>query len=277
VNDRSGDNADKKTTGRGRRPGLLMGAVALAATASLATIVFVQAGGPSGTTLVSGLAASVNQAGGGGGTPAPTDSGKGKGTPTPTDSGKGKGKGTPTPTDSGKGKGKGTPAPTDSGKGKGKGTPTPTPTGKGKGSSAQPETATLAEARQFAGFPVRTLDGLPGAQLQTVSIYTITFDTAPGQPSRPTVELRYLVGQMQVSIVEVRDPLDAPPATQTYVEELPVGGSHYVLTPRTGLVNVAQAKEADGVSIVVNFFDRSAGAPTGADRQVAYLVVRQLG
>jgi hypothetical protein len=306
VNDRSGGNAVNKTTGsRRRRPSLLVGAAAVAATASLATVVFLQAAAPSGTTPVSRLAASVQQVGyKGDPTPAPTDSGKGKGTPTPsptdsgkgkgtptpspTDSGKGKGTPTPTPTDSGKGKGTPTPSPTDSGKGKGTPTPSPTDSGKGKrtptpsptgkGTPTGPQTATLAAARQLVGFSVRTLDGLDGARLESVSVSTVTFDTAPGQPSRPMVELRYAVGQMQVSIVEVQDPLDAPPAAQTFAEELSVGGSRYALSPRSGPVNFADTRESDGVSIVVNFFARSAtGAPAGADRQTAYQIVRQLG
>jgi hypothetical protein len=238
VNDRSGGNAVNKTTGsRRRRPGLLVGAAAVAATASLATVVFLQAAAPSGTTPVSRLAASVQQVGY-------------KGDPTP--------------------------APTDSGKGKG--TPTPSPTDSGKGTTTGPQTATLAAARQLVGFSVRTLDGLEGGQLESVRVSTVTFDTAPGQPTRPMIELRYAVGQMQVSIVEVQDPLDAPPAAQTFAEELSVGGSRYALSPRSGPVNFADTRESDGVSIVVNFFARSAtGAPAGADRQTAYQIVRQLG
>src|SRR5215472_13253771 len=187
VNDHRGRATDVRRDGdmleedRGRRrgPGLLAGAIAVAAAASLGTLALVES--TAGPQIAGSLAASfVN--------PAP-------------DGGGGKGGATPTPD------------------GKGEGQPTPTPTGKGKGFGSQPTITTLATAQQAAGFRVRTLDGLPGAQLVRVTVQTVTFDTAPGQPTVPSVTLVYSLGQTQVSITEVRDPLPMP-AAQTYADVL---------------------------------------------------------
>jgi len=222
--------------GRRRGPGLLAGAIAVAAAASLGTLALVES--TAGPQIAGSLAASfVN--------PAP-------------DGGGGKGGATPTPD------------------GKGKGQPTPTPTGKGKGFGSQPTITTLATAQQAAGFRVRTLDGLPGAQLVRVTVQTVTFDTAPGQPTVPSVTLVYSLGQTQVSITEVRDPLPMP-AAQTYADVLTAGGSTYLVVPKTGPVNAASAKAPDGVSIVVNFFVHTPAGVTGTDRQTAQQVLQQIG
>src|SRR5215469_14979409 len=96
--------------GRRRGPGLLAGAIAVAAAASLGTLALVES--TEGPQIAGSLAASfVNPApdgGGGKGGATPTPDGKGKGQPTPTPDGKGKGQPTPTPD----GKGKGQPTPT---------------------------------------------------------------------------------------------------------------------------------------------------------------------
>jgi hypothetical protein len=267
--------------GRRRGPGLLVGAIAVAATASLGTLALV--GSPAGTRLAGNVTASfVNAApdGGSKGQPTPTPDGKGKGQPTPTPSGKGKGQPTPTPS----GKGKGQPTPTPSGKGKGQPTPTPsgkgngqpTPTPSGKGFGPYPTITTFATAQQVAGFRVRTLAGLPGAQLDRVTVEMVTFDTASGQPTEPSVTLVYSVGQMQVSVTEVTDPLPMP-AAQTASDELTVGGSTYVLLPGTGPVNSASTKAQDGVSVVASFFTQTSAGVTGADRQIVQQVLQQLG
>ena len=276
-----GDAAETQTNywarvrpGGWRRRRLVAGAIVLAATSSLGTLAFVGAATPSGSTLIAGLSAAVQPV------PAPADTGKGKGTPPPTDDGKGKGKGTPAPSPSGKGATT-DPASTDpraSAAHPALTSTDPQSAGSQKGTTTQPGSTTLANARKFAGFNVRTLDGLAGAQLTSVSIATVTFDGAAGRPSRPMVDLRYTLGQLQVDVVEVQDPFDLPASLQTYAEQLAVGGSQYDLMPRTGAVSAAETKESDGVSIVVDFFGRTAaGAVTGADRQTAYQVVRQLG
>jgi len=255
--------------GRRRGPGLLVGAIAVAAIASLGTLALV--GSPAGTQLARTMAASFVSAapdGGSKGQPTPTPDGKGKGQPTPTSSGKGKGQATPTPS----GKGKGQPTPTPSGKGKGQ--PTPTPPGKGFG--PYPTITTFATAQQVAGFRVRTLAGLPGAQLVRVTVQTVTFDTASGQSTEPSVTLVYSLGQTQVSLTEVTDPLPMP-AAQTAADVLTVGGSTYVLVPGTGPVNTASTKAQDGVSVVASFFTRTSTGVTGADRQTVQQVLQQLG
>jgi hypothetical protein len=160
--------------------------------------------------------------------------------------------------------------------GGGKGTPTPTPSGKGKrGGAATPTATTLAEAREFAGFPVRTLDGLAGARLESVSVATVPLGAAPGGPTSRAVILRYALDGTLIQIVEVRDPQAAPAVRPSNAEEL-AAGSRYELAPATGAVDSARVSEPDGVSIVVNFFDAAAPG-TGATRDTARQVVRQLG
>jgi hypothetical protein len=250
-----------------------VGAVLVAASASLGTLVLVQASAPPGTNLISGLVASVQQP-----------------TPTPTDSGKGKGKGdpSPTPTDGGKGKGKGDPSPTpvppaaapDIAATKPAGdqkaptpTPTPTPTAKGTTTTPYVET-TLPAAQQFAGFRVRTLAGLPGAELTRVRTATDTFDGAPGRPSSPEVELTYSLGSARIVIVELRDPFDVPASVRASAEAVEIGDSVYAVVPGTGPVHFAETREADGVFILADFF---APGGAGVERPTAHQVVGQLG
>jgi len=253
--------------GRRRAPGLLGGAIAVAAMASLGTLALV--GSPAGTQLAGNLAASfVKAAPDGGGKGQPMPDGKGKGQAGPNPSGKGKGQPTPTPS----GKGKGQPAPTPSGKGKAQ--PTPAPSGKGFG--PYPTITMFANAQQVAGFRVRTLAGLPGAQLERVTVQMVTFDTASGQPTEASVTLVYSLGQTQVSLTEVTDPLPMP-AARTADDDLTVGGSTYVLVPGTGPVNTASTKAQDGVSVVASFFTQTSTGVTGADRQIVQQVLQQLG
>jgi hypothetical protein len=239
VNDRSGRAANERTSGETavshpggrRRFGLVAGAAGIAATASLVTLAMV--GSPAGTPVAGHLAAAV--AG------TATAGGGGKGGPTPT------------------------PAP-------GKGNPTPTPTGKGKGrtTGGAPVVTTLAGAQRVAGFRVRTLDGLPGAQLERVTVGTTVFDTAPGRPAEPVVTLQYGLGKTRIAITETIDPLAAPVTLRAAGEDVPAGSARFLLLPGTGPVTSAAAKAPDGVSVVVSFFP-------GADRQTARQVVERLG
>lgn len=118
---------------------------------------------------------------------------------------------------------------------------------------------------------------LAGAQLRAVTIATMTFDMAPGKPSQPVVTLRYTVGQTDLDITQVRDPLDIPDSVRTHAQDVPVEGSLYLLIPGTGPVQVAETKEADGVSIVVNFYLHSSAGVVGTDRRTAVNVIRKLG
>ena len=216
---------------RRRRFGLVAGAVALAAGASLVTLAFVEV--PGGTPVAGSLAAAVVPNGGGGkGTPTPTPTGKGKGVP-------------------------------------------------GKGKGADPGTGasvvtTLANAERVAGFRVRTLDGLAGAQLQQVTIQSVRFDTAPGRPIETVVSLTYALGQTQITIDEVVNPLPGV-APGAIGQEVQVGGAPFALIPRTGLVTAATANDEDGVAVVVFFNAHTPAGVTGVDRQTAQQVIERLG
>jgi hypothetical protein len=150
--------------------------------------------------------------------------------------------------------------------------------GKGKGTLGALHVTTLAAARQAAGFDVRTLNGMAGAQLESVSVGTVTFAIAGGPSAQPEVELRYALGSTEITVTEVRDPFSLSASLRNTAEVFTAGGADYFFLPATGDVHAAETQGADGVTLVVNFFAHPAGATVGGlDRQTAYDLIQHLG
>jgi hypothetical protein len=154
-------------------------------------------------------------------------------------------------------------------------------TGKGSGQPGRPTTVTDAERR--AGFHVRTLNGVAGAELTGVTSTTVTYRDGSNEPE---VELTYVVGTVTVSAVEVRDPSPRTPLEvpgtlipPSHVET--IGGAQYLLgEDQTGHVRYIQFKTTDEVVFSVNFFGLpypGTTGPGGVDPKMAVDVVRHLG
>jgi hypothetical protein len=155
----------------------------------------------------------------------------------------------------------------------------------GKGTIQPAQVSGLAEAERRAGFHVRTLQGVDGAELVQVTSGSVVFQDGSREPE---VDLEYQVGDTRVSVTETRDPhpntpLEVPGlAPNMHIET--IGGSQYLFQLDTydpAEVRDVQFKTTDGVVFSVNFFgphhpDNPSGGPGGVDHAFAVGAVRGL-
>lgn len=149
----------------------------------------------------------------------------------------------------------------------------------GKGSAGPAQEATLAEAQRQAGFRIHTLDGL-GARLTRVTYSTVTFRDGSQEPE---VVVDYAVGDVTVSLVELKDPnpsapYEIPNARPGAVRT--INGAQYLFgTDPDGRVRYIQFKTPDGIVFSVNFYgppypDNT--GPGGVDPQLATNVISHI-
>jgi hypothetical protein len=138
----------------------------------------------------------------------------------------------------------------------------------------------LAEAERRAGFRVHTLRGVAGAELTRVTTATVTFRDGSQEPQ---VVVDYRLGDVTISIVELKDPNPAAPY------EIPGGspsairtidGARYLFgTDPDGEVRYIQFKRTDGIVFSVNFYGPTqpgSNGPGAVDPQLATNVIRHI-
>jgi hypothetical protein len=150
----------------------------------------------------------------------------------------------------------------------------------GKGSAAPGQPATLAEAQRRAGFRVHTLKGVTGAELTRVTATTVTFRDGSQEPE---VTVDYQLGDVAISIIEVKDPnptapFEVPGVAPSAIRT--IDGAQYLFgTDSAGQVTYVQFKTTDGIVFSVNFYGPSYG-PSGKgsiDPRFATDVIRHIG
>lgn len=152
----------------------------------------------------------------------------------------------------------------------------------GKGSVGPGQTASIDEAGRRAGFRVRTLKGVDGAELTQVTVSSVTFRDGSREPE---VEVDYRVGDVTVSATQVKDPrpnapFEVPSLAPNMRLETIDGAQYLFILDATGAVRAVQYKTADGIVLSVNFFGPpypGTTGPGGADPKFAEDVIRHLG
>jgi len=153
----------------------------------------------------------------------------------------------------------------------------------GKGTTGPgTQTGSVDEAGRRAGFRVRTLRGVDGAELTQVTVSSVTFRDGSREPE---VEVDYRVGDVTVSATQAKDPQpNAPfevPSLAPNMRVQTIDGAQYLfILDATGAVRAVQYKTADGIVLSVNFFGPpypGTTGPGGADPNFAEDVIRHLG
>lgn len=152
----------------------------------------------------------------------------------------------------------------------------------GKGAAGPGQPATIDEAGRRAGFRVRTLRGMEGAELKGVTVTNVTFRDGSREPE---VEVDYQVGGVTVSATQVKDahpgaPFEVPSLAPNMRVETIDGAQYLFIRDTNGAVRAVQYKTGDGIVLSVNFFGPpypGTAGPGGVDDQLAMDVIRHLG